>query len=1107
MIVDAKSRLHLVHVAEKASSLSDRLSGGYIPRDTIDDDSLAEIQAKLERWCQHAARGDWENFKKRLAWDDLDIDTVRRALGPVSFDQDQPLPGWLHTLDETLSSLPSTLPARGSPAEDRCLDRTAPVPFEELWLPFVRIARQRLSEREGSPVHLLSREALAALERELLSTLATIGSQSLCLEFTVFRTLRQPAKLLSFMQPSRRPSTSADEPLAEPSSQLYEAFVQYMLAGGLFDFFHEYSVAGRLAAVATDQWVNSTADFLDRLAADLPAIQHHFAANAVLGNVVRVAPGLSDPHHNGRSVIALTFATGLKLIYKPRDIGLEGAYNQLLAWLNERGIAPEFKVLQVLDRSTHGWVEFAEQAPCQDEAEAALYYHRAGMLIALIYVLHGSDCHHGNVIACGPYPVIIDLEVLLNPMIAEDIQDDYQDSVQLVATQHYKSSVLTSGLLPILHRAPDGTAHDLSSLGGMSDDHSVQRQLWQSVNTDQMVLVKDKQAIAASDSVPYLNQVPLSPNDYLEEMVAGFQQMYQFFRDNRAALMAAGGPLTALKHRRARFVFRNTSVYSQLRQFAFAPRYMKEGLERSIHFDVLSWALVVSDSKSKFWPIIKEEIRALEQMDVPLFGVYTDGDAVLSDSDSVRVAQAFIGNGYRQTISTLDHMNDADMALQSGYIRASMVTRLLSATHSQAHTEQSTLDLAELTPLPQAQLVEKAALIAAALVKSAIRSGETMTWIALEYNPELERFQLKPLGHSLYSGLSGIALFLGALARVTGEKSYRDLALRALSDLRTALARRDINRLARLGKRLGLGSAYGIGAIIYAFTRLSRLLDDSDLAEEARRAAGLLTPELIAGDRCPDVFSGSAGAILGLLAAYDQSPVQSLLDQAIACGRHLLNARVVSKSGHRAWLTLNNTLLTGFSHGAAGIAYALLRLYERAPDPQFLDAARDAIAYERSVFSPQAGNWPDLRFTASGGPVFTTTWCHGAPGIALARLGSLKLLDSEEIRQELDVALDTTRQALVASNAVDHLCCGTLGRAETLFKAGQVLSRQTLTESALKIATGLVERAEQRGSYRLFAGLSADIDYPGFFQGVSGIGYELLRFAYPDMLPSVLLWE
>jgi lantibiotic modifying enzyme len=37
--------------------------------------------------------------------------------------------------------------------------------------------------------------------------------------------------------------------------------------------------------------------------------------------------------------------------------------------------------------------------------------------------------------------------------------------------------------------------------------------------------------------------------------------------------------------------------------------------------------------------------------------------------------------------------------------------------------------------------------------------------------------------------------------------------------------------------------------------------------------------------------------------------------------------------------------------------------------------------------------------------------------------------------------------------------------------------------------------------------LPKQVDNPSFFQGTAGIGYELLRMARPDLLPSVLLWE
>lgn len=69
------------------------------------------------------------------------------------------------------------------------------------------------------------------------------------------------------------------------------------------------------------------------------------------------------------------------------------------------------------------------------------------------------------------------------------------------------------------------------------------------------------------------------------------------------------------------------------------------------------------------------------------------------------------------------------------------------------------------------------------------------------------------------------------------------------------------------------------------------------------------------------------------------------------------------------------------------------------------------------------------------------------------------------------------------------------------------LSRPELSETAQKQAAQLVARVKQVGAFYLFPELSGDIYNPGFFQGTAGIGYELLRLAYPNSLPSVLLLE
>ena len=92
-------------------------------------------------------------------------------------------------------------------------------------------------------------------------------------------------------------------------------------------------------------------------------------------------------------------------------------------------------------------------------------------------------------------------------------------------------------------------------------------------------------------------------------------------------------------------------------------------------------------------------------------------------------------------------------------------------------------------------------------------------------------------------------------------------------------------------------------------------------------------------------MSGASGAILGLLALYDAYPDSDILERLLSCGHHLLSHWVTSKSGYKAWATYQKRILTGFSHEAAGIAYALLRLYAVTQEQSFRETAEEAITY------------------------------------------------------------------------------------------------------------------------------------------------------------------
>ncbi|HAC62347.1 MAG TPA: hypothetical protein DCF68_02135, partial [Cyanothece sp. UBA12306] len=77
---------------------------------------------------------------------------------------------------------------------------------------------------------------------------------------------------------------------------------------------------------------------------------------------------------------------------------------------------------------------------------------------------------------------------------------------------------------------------------------------------------------------------------------------------------------------------------------------------------------------------------------------------------------------------------------------------------------------------------------------------------------------------------------------------------------------------------------------------------------------------------------------------------------------------------------------------------------------------------------------------------------------------------------------------------------------EVLLVGAKLCDRLDWRQVALQKAANVVVRAKQAGGYQLFANLPNSVFNPGFFQGLSGIGYELLRLSHDD-LPSVLLWN
>jgi type 2 lantibiotic biosynthesis protein LanM len=534
---------------------------------------------------------------------------------------------------------------------------------------------------------------------------------------------------------------------------------------------------------------------------------------------------------------------------------------------------------------------------------------------------------------------------------------------------------------------------------------------------------------------------------------------------------------------------------------------MHDGVARGIELEDLWHEYIPVEYKrwregnsARWRQVYQAEHQALLQGDIPFFTAQADSNILFTN----RAMDSCLHQpSCDLLLQRVAQMSASDLHKQSELIQNALYIDVPPVLPHITHDKLAHNDADRDEIPPSNTLFAHALAIAEAIADLAIPLGnEAVTWLQPQFGIRSYHQQLQPVRYSLFNGASGIALFLAAIAKVSGEARYRALAMAAIRPLCQSL-REDGEMLAR---EMGIGGAVGLGSVVYALTRISHFLDDSALLEPARDAAHLISAEHIANDQALDVIAGSAGAIPGLLALYDASHDQSILDRAIACGDHLLQARTISKAGCLAWPTLGQMHTTGFSHGTAGIAYALVRLYSVTGDIRLLNAAREGLIYEDHAFVSKAGNWAELLTDVEPTePAYMATWCHGAPGIGLARIGGLPILDNARIRQDIEVALQTTQHIGIAG--LDHLCCGTSGQAEILLAAAQKLARPELADIAKHTIGNMMVRAEQKKSFRLDASLPRQIPHISFFHGSAGIGYTLLRMVYPDMLPSVLLWE
>jgi len=691
--------------------------------------------------------------------------------------------------------------------------------------------------------------------------------------------------------------------------------------------------------------------------------------------------------------------------------------------------------------------------------------------------------HFENLLAAGEFPIPVDLETLFHPIVAEKDNDP--------AINVFQSSVMPVLLLPQrIYGSETYEGLDMSGFGAKNGQlYPVWRTLsWEKVGTDEMRLVRNKATpMEAVANRPKLEGEDVAAGEYVEAFVTGFRWVYRLIEERRDELQATGGALDRFAEDEVRFVGRSTSTYGVLLRASQHPDMLRNAIDRDQLLDCL-W--LAASQEAYLARLIPWELKDLLEGDVPMF-IARPNSRDLWNSRGERIPEFFEQTAIEEMRQGLRRLGEEDLERQIWFIRAAIgssgerIARVSTPRKLQSSDTRDAIGLARA--------------VGDTLCREALEYDSYASWIGVTPVGSRENsWSVQPLDPFLYAGISGCSFFLAYLGMLTGDHSYSKIARKSID-----LVRRQLERRRAAGAPIpGLGVYSGSGGLMYTLAHLGVLWKDTPLIDEAKAVAADIQ-SLVETDRMLDVIGGSAGCIAALAALNTVSPSDQLLHAAVLCGERLVRQQQLQSRGV-GWKTEMDSSqpLTGFSHGAAGIAWALLKLSAWSGDARFRDTAESAIAYERSTFVAEKGNWPDYRIRAGkdqSSPKFMVAWCHGAPGIGLARLDSLQYIDDRETREEIRIALTTTVDSGFAGNHC--LCHGDLGNLDILLHAARVGSFRW-SEAGKRLASETLATIAEQGC---LCGLQTSLSSPGLMVGLAGIGYGLLRLACPEQVPSVLV--
>ena len=870
----------------------------------------------------------------------------------------------------------------------------------------------------------------------------------------------------------------------ETSEKRFDQFIALLSStDNMQAIFEKYPVLDKQLAILIENYTEAMQRFFTFLSEDEKTLQNHFS----LGHKITHIERAGDNHRRGQAVIILTFDNDEKLVFKPHSLAVDCAYNHFIDWFNQHSDL-DLKAAKAVNFDSHGWCEFIQVNPCTDKTGLDLFYTRLGAMLAVTYMLNGTDLHFENLLACGAYPVIIDLECLTPPAIRQNVPGHLQE---------FRKLVTASLILPMqVHIEDEEESYDISAFAGSGGQLLPEEGLVaEHAGLDTMRIIRAKGKTEDQQNIPVVDGKKIDVLDYREPFEKGFDQAYRCLLSYQKLLLSDASPLRLFENVEVRFVPRPSMEYARLLLESYHPSLYHEPEKHAEHFE---W-LVSSKEDEKMMDYrlqIASEKADLAALDIPLF-VHWTGEKMLLDSQDNKLDNYVTRTGFDDLQAKVNLLSEADLAIQHCVINQAFGAHALAIAAEIPHKHPS-IDFADLRKIDvdrvatQRAAAKRAGDIFEHILKYKIEDNSNFTWPHLR---AVKKGSWIPsvTDPGLYEGLLGLMLVAGHLVKTEGQEQFASFVDGCLNQVRRFFD--------AISDNMATGAYSGLGGLLFALCELDRI--GFNLRSEIDQVLIIFDQNFDLESEHADIIDGPAGYLVSLLACQEHVSNEILARQGRQCVEHVLMhyPDPSTRPEENIHLRFKGDTIIGVAHGTSGFLWALGKFNLLFPNEEVTQWVEKALEFERDNFSIEKGCWPDCVSDKPDKEItYNNSWCYGSVGIGLSRFDLQQAgFNDQFIQGEIAAAVNHVLSTGLLGSL--NLCHGDMGSLDFL----QALGKHSLIDDQLidcafqEYVLPQTEDIESICPERV-----GNVFVPSIMTGLCGISYQLLRYANPGKISSLL---